>query len=374
MQQIAIYPRDPIVARDGRPFGRGAGNRMYSMDWPYPSVVAGSLRTMLGKEMLGRRDAFDDGGFLEELRNIRVRGPLPWLDSRVFLPRPRNFLRSETGGIERLQPMQLAPGCGVDLPGVLPLTPSMRAKPDLGHPLWSQEMLAQWLSGGPFSYNRSETREYPQMEERVHVEIDAARGVAAEGDLFSTQGLDFGHKSGDGPGDGLIISVTFPDGKWQKAMQKALLVHPLGGERRLALWQPLDRPDPWAMPSELADSLVGAKRVCMYVATPAVYAGGWRPGWLDAEQLTGTVPGTELVVKLWGAAVGRWQAVSGWSYELGGPKPVRRLVPAGSVYFFEVQSGDATALQELWLQSLSDETVDANDGFGLVCWGVWGRN
>ena len=49
---LELTGRDPIVSRDGRPFGSfgGArGNRMRSVAWPLPSVVAGSFRTALGK-------------------------------------------------------------------------------------------------------------------------------------------------------------------------------------------------------------------------------------------------------------------------------------------------------------------------------------
>lgn len=42
---LKITSHDPIIARDGRPFGLGI--RMKSLDWPYPSVLAGSVRTML---------------------------------------------------------------------------------------------------------------------------------------------------------------------------------------------------------------------------------------------------------------------------------------------------------------------------------------
>jgi CRISPR-associated protein Cmr3 len=46
MRSILITPLDPVIARDGRPFN--AGTRMKGLDWPYPSVLAGSLRTLLG--------------------------------------------------------------------------------------------------------------------------------------------------------------------------------------------------------------------------------------------------------------------------------------------------------------------------------------
>jgi CRISPR-associated protein Cmr3 len=69
--------------------------------------------------------------------------------------------------------------------------------------------------------------------------------------------------------------------------------------------------------------------------------------------------------------------VSGWSLEQSatekpGPKALRRLAPAGSVYFFDVVTGDARQLAEnLWLEPVSDSAREGREGFGLALWGVW---
>ncbi|MFN9295923.1 MAG: type III-B CRISPR module-associated Cmr3 family protein, partial [Planctomyces sp.] len=77
-----------------------------------------------------------------------------------------------------------------------------------------------------------------------------------------------------------------------------------------------------------------------------------------------------LKVRLLATANQRWEAVSGWSYETRGPKKVRRLVPAGAVYFFEVLSCESLNWSNLWLQSVCDEVQDRRDGFGLALWGL----
>jgi CRISPR-associated protein Cmr3 len=75
--------------------------------------------------------------------------------------------------------------------------------------------------------------------------------------------------------------------------------------------------------------------------------------------------------------VGRFSAVSGWRYDgrkkRRGPKPVRRVAPAGSVYFFRVEDGELTedTIRRLWLAPLSDEPSDRKDGYGLAQPGVW---
>jgi len=79
------------------------------------------------------------------------------------------------------------------------------------------------------------------------------------------------------------------------------------------------------------------------LATPAIFSGGWKPGWLNSGEqgLEGIVPSTDVKLRLKGVTIERWQPLSGWSLEKGlvGPKPVRRMVPAVGVYFFEVVPG-----------------------------------
>ena len=109
----------------------------------------------------------------------------------------------------------------------------------------------------------------------------------------------------------------------------------------------------------------------MALATPAIFADGWKPGWLNQE-LQGKVPGTDVKVKLVGLSIDRWRAISGWSMaKPRGPKPVKRYVPAGGVYFFEVVRGDAANLKNAWLEPMSDDEDDRHDGFGLATWGTW---
>src|SRR2546426_997468 len=128
-QYLSLTPRDPIIARDGRPFGVGQGYRMKSVDWPYPSVLAGSLRTLLS-DLAG-------GEFTPErivaLKQVGVAGPLPAVNGELYFPAPKDLIVWESeqkkGGekereIMSLRPMQLSPGERIcDLPdGLSPVT------------------------------------------------------------------------------------------------------------------------------------------------------------------------------------------------------------------------------------------------------------
>jgi CRISPR type III-B/RAMP module-associated protein Cmr3 len=73
------------------------------------------------------------------------------------------------------------------------------------------------------------------------------------------------------------------------------------------------------------------------------------------------------------AALGKPGFTSGWNVQGKHPRPLRALVPAGSVYFFEwnVPPGPARAelVRRLWLHPLRQEGAAA--GFGRCLPGIW---
>ena len=82
---LQLTPRDPIIARDGRPFGAGQGNRMRGLGWPLPSVVAGSFRTALVK---AHPDLDFAGDMPQRLMAIEVAGVFPTVGGELYLPAP----------------------------------------------------------------------------------------------------------------------------------------------------------------------------------------------------------------------------------------------------------------------------------------------
>jgi CRISPR-associated protein Cmr3 len=137
----------------------------------------------------------------------------------------------------------------------------------------------------------------------------------------------------------------------------------------------------WACPDEVTAALCRSRLVRLVLATPALFTNGWYPGWLSAEDgyRTGRPPGADETVqlRLISACIGRYEPLSGWNMERvnnkeKGAKPLRRMVPAGSVYYFEyIGEGDPKTLANLWLMSVCDNEPDRLDGFGLALWGIW---
>ena len=370
---LSITPHDPIIARDARPFGFGL--RMKSLDWPYPSVLAGSVRTLLGK--MNSRDF--DPKTVAALKKVSVSGPFPLYNGQLYLPAPGDILIEEQQNNTRraypLRPAMLQEGEGCNLPhkdllpAMLPEDVGGEFKPARVAPFWSMEKMVAWLQGDgdrfeapPDLDNIKEPQGFldlPGKESRTHVKIKRESGTAEDEMLFETIGLDFGVK-------GVQIAARVDTGEfiWKNAL------HPIGGERRLAVWKAGNNPG-WNCPHEITDALRDKQRLRMVLATPAVFSGGWLPGWIDKETLMGTPPGADdFTLKLVSACTDRWKPLSGWNLETRGPKPIRRLVPAGSVYFFEVTEGNPAELaKQFWLRPVSDVVGEQDygcDGFGLA--------
>ena len=365
----------------------GQGNRVRSMDWISPSVIAGAVRTAVWKA--------NDTLTPEQLKTIEVCGGFPVLNERIYLPRPLDALIRKTDkatgttDVLRIRPMSGSAGVQMPHADLVPSAPvgmpEEDFKPESGDAFWPLATMAQWLGcdDDQSVSMKIDGLPTPAKEDRTNVTILPESGAAEDSKLFTTTGLDFVRKPKEGASEGRLsqmrigVRVNFGEDVWadfgnHAPLPERLLV-PLGGERRLAEVRATEADKGfWEAPKSL--SWTGKKWLRMVLATPAIFEKGWLPGWLWEKDgnLIGTIPGSGLSVRLVSAVVGRWKPLAGWSYEKdrNGPKALRRMVPAGSVYFFEVVEG-GEGIADLWLRSVCDCQQDARDGFGLALWGCW---
>jgi CRISPR-associated protein Cmr3 len=379
MNWTILEPRDPLLVRDGRPFLPGTEGAR-SLDFVPPSVTAGALRTRVWHAK--------GGWSVDEAKALPVQGPLlaelqPERDAlkTLWLPAPRDCAlftpRDKAAG--ELDRFGLAPGapfadgdCNLHN-GLLPVVPVAsslsKEKPAKSAPAyWSKAILQAWLAAPapsqdklPHGTGQDHTRGPLQHEPRVHVALkpDGSR-TGEDGKLFQTDGLRFAARE-----------VRQTDKGEQVDFQRlALLVrcdHPelrpgaltLGGERRLTLMGALEGDPTWAAPP-----LSGA-RARVVLLTPGLFAEGSAP-----RQIGGA--------RVIAAAVGRPQTLSGWDMawkssagKVGGPKPTRRMAPAGSVYWVDLTGVDAKAwAAAVHFGGVCTEPQDNRDGFGLAVVGV----
>ena len=171
---------------------------------------------------------------------------------------------------------------------------------------------------------------------RTSVMLEDAGGTAADGMLYTTEFVRLREERGARYGFAVTVSGA------------PSLTNPflrLGAEQRAAKCLPAQIAEP-----DFAAVLPRPQKCFRLVlAAPAPFDSGWRPGFLD-DDLTGTLGG--CAVRLRAAAVGRYVHVGGWDLVRARPRPARRAVPTGSVYFFDVVEGDPAGLADVHGRSL----------------------
>jgi CRISPR-associated protein Cmr3 len=378
-QIVTLRGIDPLLFRDGRPFSDEVGAlAAQSLSLPLPGTVAGAIRTRLGT-VAGWN--WQDGTGAANALQVAVAGPILMRNEQPVFVAPADAVIHKNN--EKLQVMTLRPyasgtlpqGAGCDIgDALLPMEITDDCKPERGYDYWSMVAMEQWLldrTGKEFAIPESVGQ--PLRDERVHVAINRESGISEEGKLFLTQSLcfeDYARWDETKPNRPTAIrwQILARVGHSQAGLFGPV---PFGGERRLAVIEHASAETWPACPSPLLDAISGTSgkvQLRLVLATPALFANGWRPRWIG-QNMQGNLHGVALT--LMGAAIKRREPVSGWDYATRGAKPVRWMVPAGSVYFFLAEGNVEGMVQKLWLQSVADGAQEQRDGYGLALWGLW---
>lgn len=393
-----IEPHDPIIVRDGRPFNPTPGVQATSLAFPFPSTTTGGVRTRAGLV----NGSFDRSS-IPDILHIQVRGPLlaqlhstangeikewfasPPADALLF-PDGKNLL------CKQLIPLKVEEGAYTNLKQregslathpLLPvgLSPSDERKlADNGKPakdaphFWNWTFFEQWLidpSQVQESIERSRIgHNGPEREQRMHVSIEPDRLVANEGALFGTSGLEFTHSEHHNVPYAqrlaLVVAVDSEDADAERRIQTMSEgLAGFGGERRMVSWRKSTTQLP---PCVDIQNRVAEQKACRVILlTPAFFKEGYYPE-MVLQPRKGVTPQIEAI------AIQRPQIVSGWDLAKPGPKPTRRLAPAGTVLFLSLEGSDEDIrswVVDTWMRCVSDEDHYNTDGFGLAVVGTW---
>ncbi len=378
MIRLFLEPLDLWLFRDGRPFTAGADHHAHSMFPPSPLTLYGALRTKLLFGTAERSGAnVTDSAFVErtvgaadDFERFTLRGPLlgrceQGTVTRLF-PAPLDLARFEPRDAHAEEWQILTPqralndrlGLITDHRLALPWAAST-GRPEAAAGRWLDEasffatLLGQARPAIPAGA-------LYQVERRSGIELDgtgsgAGRRVVREGRLYSVAFVR------PAPGVGLCLDLDGLDGLGSSGLLG------LGGEGRASRYEAI----PAATPSRAAarDRVAQTGRPKVVLVTPALFAAGWLPAWVDARSRATTNPVAGL--RLVAAAVGRPAPIGGFDIRARRPRPIRQAVPAGSVYWFEeVEAGAAArAFDALDGRCISDEY--ARIGFGQCYVGGW---
>jgi CRISPR type III-B/RAMP module-associated protein Cmr3 len=354
---LAFTPRDTVIVRDGRSFDAGADDSAESVR-PWPSTVAGAVRTAYG----GDRGA-EPG---------TVRGPV--LARRFetgwepYFPMPADIAAEDgetPGWACLLRPDPELRDVVTDLEGVVGLLSAPNGAAVQPLPGWlpgasmSAYLRGEFPAGGFDPEELGGRLDDPLVPER-RVGLARTRGrTAMDGFLYQATHL----RPRDGWG--FLAQCVRPAG-WARRARGPVQ---LGGRGRLA---DVSVASGVAWP-ECPEAYPGG-RVLVYVATPALWPGGWLP----------PVPGARLA----GAAVPAPQPVAVASPYIAARDgrslletvTLRWAVPAGAVYLlsFDDERSAAGWAHEHHGRALGPAlgATDEEDrvrtaGFGVVLTGIW---
>lgn len=382
-----IEPRDALIVRDGRPFGRDAGNRADSLDFPFPSTTTGAARTRIGLSMID----YDLMQFSKALGNevqakVKVSGAiLAEIDNEnkveLLVPMPADAvlfeIKKDDGKTDEdntkiipLLPLENEE-CFSNLDDslrLLGLQKNEKEKPHKKAPkFWHWKKFAEWLKE-PKIDEKCELKTLGigslEKDRRTHVEMDYGKKSGKDGGLFETRGLEFTRKiepKKDGETlefkrYGFVLMVEKNDfgGEIENG------IAPLGGERRLVSWSKPKNSFP-KIEAEMEKKIIDTGFCRLILLTPAIFENGFYPKFENKQ------------IKIEAIAVNRYQVISGWDFINRAPKPTRRMCPAGSVFFlrFTDKTEIEQWLNETWFNCISDDEQDRKDGFGLAVVGNW---
>lgn len=380
---LVITPRDPLILRDGRPFGQLGSAQAGSLNWPRPGTIIGMARTVIGTLRDPVFFKSYDQNRIDEIRKVAMTAFLPACKNAhnhysVFLPAPADAIgfpvseEDDRLDIKRLSTVSLnneVEGTDIDWADFCYAWLNDPRKPAKNMPpFWKWNYYQQWLVKGsvPGPINADEIGLSPsEIEERTHVAIASATGAAAESQIFTSMGIRF--KSD------IVIAARIDIS--ENDQLPSTDVAALGGDRRPAFVEWGNSLVDWPEPPH---GLGKGKGFRLILTTPGIFDGGWAPNWLlktiKADQYV-EVPGSGIRVRLRGACIPRWLPCHGWDMTIGkdgAPKPMRKMVQAGAVYFVETDAADTTAAAaSLWNISLCENEQARRDGFGRILVGNW---
>jgi CRISPR-associated protein Cmr3 len=352
--QINIQPFDTLFVRDGKPFSMGEDVWANGIFPPPPSVVYGALRTAHFSKQL--KDLQEAGGANDVSSSLRINQLLLTKKEKVFFPCPYDVVSSKTD--QKNDKKEILKLREAGFPNSSPAS-FIQVSTKIEQPIESLggkhflglADLNDYLKGSE-DISTCNQDDFFEREPKIGIQKDRNTGAAAEGRLYRVE--MFRPKFGTG---------LFVD--W--STDQALNISPsgflkIGGEGKAVSYTAHHLNIQVRMPE------IDGQRFKLVFATPAVFANGWLPSGIDPRSLEGEWQGCQ--VKILGAAFDRPIYLGGFrmrtKHQKGGPKPMRKAVPAGAVYHLELLSGNVEEVAKVFHgKCISDFGLD-REGFGLA--------
>jgi len=375
---------DVWMFRDGKPFNAGEGHIANTLFPPSAHTVQGALRSFILDVLNVNPRTYVSGQAAAEvytllgnprdnenlLGQMQIYGPFvakryrdqegKVTDYERYLPLPQDItasknvdLRFAAARLRTLKPEDSTEAVEVQNGHLRVL--NIEADDEAPEGFWiAERQFAHYLAGGGLTVGDCErednlfTREYRSGNA---LRYDKRRVRSEEGMLYSAS---FIRPQSD---VGLLIWVS-------DAIASALPDNGcfrMGGEGRSTRYTKL-KTHPVEPQSPLNyDWKTDKQRLKIVFLTPTYFSKGWLPGSAELKWFT------DFLVA---AALGHYKVIGGWDLRLSQPRPIRRYIPAGSVYYFEFPDEQRPDSLQL-LEAPKDELPLHQLGYGQIAVGIW---
>ncbi len=392
---IEITPLDPLFFRDGKPFAMSEETWADIIFPPNPSTIYGALRTTYFSknfEDFPKANTNEDPTKDLHIKNIflKVRGKDGIVDYVFHTPYDIVSEKGE-GDDNSLLKLNLVPLSKTKAVADFPLeyileVPKNKVGKRLDGKFLGKDEFSQYIREDKIPYVSTKAlyslNIFTVQEPKIGIRRDNATHSSKEGHLYRVNMVRFSGKVFENEKActlSILIDFDFGDGKNEKFPKRGVMK--LGGEGKVAKYEVLQNTKEMEDVFSFKPSLNGKKTYFkLYLHTPAVFSGGWIPDIVRVEQnnkYIGEVKkGNKKVrFKLIGFVSGKPLYIGGFEMRAKRndhfvvyPKPMKKAVPAGSVYFFEVLEGEdlSPLLENYNGKSICTSEQYKKEGYGIV--------
>ncbi len=341
--RIKIDAFDTLYFRDGKPFTMGAETWGSGIFPPYPSMLYGALRSAYFSH---NTQAFKDANTANDpTKNLKITGFHLMNNNEIYFPAPFDCVKEKDANDKKLfilKPKE----CSIisNCPAKRLLRIDGKRKVENIPDAWLDESSFQsYLMCDESNIAFKDIDSLMTSEAKIGIGRSNATHTAEDSMLYRVAMKRMKETS-------LIIEfegINLPEASLMK----------LGGEGRPVNYESIKD-------IQIKAPEINGNVFKLYLSTPAMFKNGWLPERIDETTFEGEYDGLRL--KLITASIGRVVHIGGFDMKAKEPKPMKRAVPAGSVFYFEILSNtqNLSPIDIFHGKAISD--FSSEQGFGIA--------
>ncbi|WP_252244420.1 MULTISPECIES: type III-B CRISPR module-associated protein Cmr3 [unclassified Clostridium] len=356
--KIEITPLDTLFFKDAKAFNMEDETWADSFFPPYPSVLYGALRTVY---FANHVDELDKATTKQDpTRNLVIKNISYNINGDIYYPLPKSIVKLK-GSKEQF--IKLTPKKNKFVSSQLLINSFCRSNlhsENIENGCIMKSSLANFLKcnikekdGILKNLTISTFDKYIKIENKIGIAIDKNKNSIKKENLYRINMLRL---------EDMKINIEFegidiPSEGFIK----------IGGEGKSLYYEEIEET------LSCNPNKEETNKVLLYLSTPSIFKNGWLPSWIDKETLKGKYEkdGIKVKLQLITACLGKVQYVGGYDIKNKSPKPMGKAVPAGSVYYFEIEEGSKNDIIQLFHNKSISEENTCKEGFGIVYVGSW---